>query len=134
MFTKADSAQPYIYRLFAANGNCCWGFNSFVGAFMFHAVDHITLEAVDFYLLFECRSQVKKHHENKKEDSSTLREIVGEFHFDTTFRLSSFCLKWPAVFSAASFAYHPVSIFAFISYASASVSDMSAIPIASSMS
>gem|GEM_PF-3308148 len=22
MFTKADSAQPYIYRLFAANGNC----------------------------------------------------------------------------------------------------------------
>ena len=23
MFTKADSAQPYIYRLFAANGNCC---------------------------------------------------------------------------------------------------------------
>jgi hypothetical protein len=22
MFTKADSAQPYIYRLFAATGNC----------------------------------------------------------------------------------------------------------------
>jgi hypothetical protein len=23
MFTKVDSAQPYIYRLFAATGNCC---------------------------------------------------------------------------------------------------------------